>query len=77
MSINRAAKPTRRQLSVLGTLDTGPATPAYLGVRSDVLWRMEERGWVTSGSILPDRRHERYTITAAGREVLEAHEATE
>jgi hypothetical protein len=39
--------PTRRQLTVLATLRDGRRmTAAEIGVRADVMWRMEEVGWV-------------------------------
>jgi hypothetical protein len=43
----RKGWPTRRQKTVLWTLRMGQKmTAADIGVRSDVLWRMEEVGWV-------------------------------
>jgi hypothetical protein len=42
-----ASWPTRRQQTVLWTLRHGQKmTAAQIGVRSDVMWRMEEVGWV-------------------------------
>lgn len=42
-----ASWPTRRQLTVLYTIRHGQKmTAAQIGVRSDVMWRMEEVGWV-------------------------------
>ena len=38
--------PTRRQYTVLQTLWARKMTAKQICVRSDVLWRMEERGWV-------------------------------
>jgi hypothetical protein len=47
MSIRRETLPTVRQSTVLATLELqNHRTARWLGVRSDVLWRMEERGWV-------------------------------
>ena len=43
----RDAVPTMRQYTVLQTLHGGwNMTAKQIGVRSDVLWRMEEAGWV-------------------------------
>lgn len=57
---------TKRQRAVLTLLATsGSKTPRYLGVRRDVLWRLEERGLVGSMS------GERFSITRAGREAIE------
>lgn len=65
-----ALRPTPKQLFVLKVLDSrGPKTAKYLGTRSDVLWRMQERGWVASGSA-----RAKWSITEAGRAVLEANE---
>ena len=38
--------PTIRQYTVLQTLWARKMTAKQICVRSDVLWRMEERGWV-------------------------------
>lgn len=67
---------TRRQFTVLRDLSYGPSTPARLGVRSDVLWRLVERGWASAGMPHTDRRFDRYSITAAGRAALDAHDLT-
>lgn len=54
---------TRRQRTVLASLETGSRTARWLGVRSDVLWRLEERGLVArNGDMEP-----RWRITDAGR----------
>lgn len=69
-------KPTIRQGTVLRTLaGRGSMTAVLIGVRSDVLWRMEERGWVTSSGMIR-RADERWTITATGHEALDRLEAT-
>jgi len=41
--------PTTRQFTVLATLATAaqPRTAKDMHVRADVLWRMEEAGWVS------------------------------
>lgn len=60
-------KLTRRQMTVLGSLEFGNGrTAKWLGVRSDVLWRLEERGLVSRNA------HERWRITDKGRAVLRA-----
>jgi hypothetical protein len=57
---------TRRQRTVLMSLETGSRTARWLGVRSDVLWRLEERGLVSRNSDMEPR----WTITLKGREAL-------
>ena len=47
---NTDAMPTIRQYTVLQTLWARKMTAQQIGVRSDVLWRMEERGWVARSS---------------------------
>jgi ribosomal protein S19E (S16A) len=54
-------------MTVLGSLEFGNGrTAKWLGVRSDVLWRLEERGLVSRNA------HERWRITDKGRAVLRA-----
>jgi hypothetical protein len=58
-------QPTGRQVTVLRILwRRNGMTAKAIGVRSDVLWRMEERGWVTRDL------HGRWRIKSAGIEVL-------
>lgn len=60
---------TSRQRTVLYTLHpAGTQTARQLGVRSDVMWRLEHMGLV-AGGIGPEVR---YSITAKGREALTA-----
>jgi hypothetical protein len=62
------AMPTQRQGAVLNTLDSGFArTAKWMGVRSDVLWRMEQRGWVTRNGFTLD---EKWKITPNGQQAL-------
>lgn len=68
MAINREAVPTPRQATVLGTLEcVDHRTARWMGVRSDVLWRMEERGWVSRDL------HEQWYIRPGGRDALDRH----
>ncbi len=61
--------PTRRQYTVLQTLEFGrKMTAKQIGVRSDVLWRMEERGWVARDAL--DVWH----ILLAGRQAIARYE---
>jgi hypothetical protein len=67
------AMPTRRQYTVLQTLASGwKMTAKQICVRSDVLWRMEERGWVarTYASTLTDK----WFIRPAGKAAIERYE---
>jgi hypothetical protein len=58
---------TPRQITVLSTLEFGnPQTARNIGVRSDVLWRMEERGLVARNSDMDPR----WSITGGGRAAL-------
>ena len=57
---------TTRQRAVLRLLSTsGTTTAKYLGVRSDVLWRLEEQGLVSSPNGI------RWCITRKGIEAIE------
>lgn len=59
---------TRRQRTVLSSLYFGnPKTAQWLGVRSDVLWRLEERGFVGRNADMQPKWH----ITTAGRDALD------
>jgi hypothetical protein len=65
---------TRRQYTVLKTLySRGKMTADDIGVRSDVLWRLEERGLVARDSSL-GRGREKWFIHQAGRVVVDDHE---
>ena len=60
--------PTRRQATVLATLEFADRrTARWMGVRSDVLWRMEERGWVARNA------HDEWHIMPRGRDALDRH----
>lgn len=63
------AMPTTRQGTVLMTLSmatgTGHMTAKQIGVRSDVLWRIEEAGWVAR------TLHDKWYIRPGGRAALE------
>lgn len=60
-----ASKLTPRQTTVLRTLAFADRmTPQRIGVRSDVLWRMEERGLVARNA------HDQWRITPKGRDAL-------
>jgi hypothetical protein len=62
----RTQAPTTRQGTVLRTLAMGQKmTAAEIGVRSDVLWRMEERGWVAR-AMAPTPAQEKWHILSAG-----------
>jgi hypothetical protein len=65
--MSRADRPlTRRQWTVLSSLEFGNGrTAKWLGVRSDVLWRLEQRGLVSRNL------HDRWRITDKGQTVLE------
>lgn len=64
-----AQLPTMRQGTVLQTLaPRGGMTAGSIGVRADVLWRMEERGWVARNM------HEVWHILPDGRAALERWE---
>jgi hypothetical protein len=58
---------TRRQRTTLDTLYFQARTARWMGVRSDVLWRLEERGLVARNSDTEPR----WRITPAGREALD------
>jgi len=72
MKLSLDAMPTRRQYTVLCTIAQGQKmTAKQICVRSDVLWRMEERGWVArscypSGDV--------WFIYPAGRAAIERYE---
>jgi len=58
---------TRRQATVLATLECRDRmTAADMGVRSDVLWRLEERGLVARNA------HEQWHIRQAAKDALAA-----
>lgn len=61
---------TTRQKGALIALSmsSGPVSARHIGVRSDVLWRLEERGLVARNA------HEQWYIRDAGRRALEATE---
>ena len=60
-------RPTPRQVTVLRALSHGGyASAKALRVRSDVLWRMQERGWVTRNA------QQQWHIRPAGERVLAA-----
>jgi hypothetical protein len=62
---------TTRQRTVLQTLrNRNPMTADRIGVRSDVLWRLEERGLVARTSSR-GRGRESWYILQAGRDALE------
>ena len=66
------AIPTRRQYTVLCTIAQGQKmTAKQICVRSDVLWRMEERGWVAR-SCQPGG--DVWYIYPAGRAAIERYE---
>ena len=67
---------TWRQYTVLLTLRmSNPMDAATIGVRSDVLWRLEEMGYVARSGML-GRHRERWYILPAGRKAGdEMHEA--
>lgn len=59
---------TKRQRTVIDTLSFGsPRTARWMGVRSDVLWRLEERGLVARNADMEPR----WRITDAGRLAVE------
>lgn len=58
---------TTRQTTVLQTIQHGEKmTARELGVRADVMWRLEERGLAARNA------HEKWYILPAGREALAA-----
>ena len=59
------AMPTWRQYHVLETLWVHKMTAKQICVRSDVLWRMEERGWVARRG---DPRGDVWHILRAGEQ---------
>jgi len=60
------AMPTVRQGTVLATLAmSNPRTAKEMHVRSDVLWRMQEAGWVARTA------HQEWYIKSAGHAALE------
>jgi hypothetical protein len=67
----REMKLTTRQVTVLRTLRAwGKMTADDIGVRSDVLWRLEHAGLVARDSNL-GRGREKWFIYPAGREALD------
>jgi DNA-binding MarR family transcriptional regulator len=66
-------KLTWRQYTVLQSLlIKNRPTAAVLGVRQDVLWRLEEMGMVTGGMPMRDRKREQWSITRKGTEAVNA-----
>ncbi len=61
--------PQRKALGGIIERSTQHATAKQLGVRSDVLWRLEERGLVTRSL------HEEWYVTRAGQEAYDASKA--
>jgi hypothetical protein len=66
-------KLTRRQAIVLRRLynDVSAMSARDIGVRSDVLWRLEERGLVTRNT------HQQWRIRPAGRTALDDYTAAQ
>jgi len=64
-------KLTKRQRTVMWSLCFGAHTARHLGVRSDVLWRLEERGMVARNSDMEPR----WTLLQKGRDAIEASQA--
>lgn len=65
------AMPSYRQGLVLHDLDRrGKQTAVSLCVRADVLWRMEQRGWVSRSGPTGDRNREKWEINPVGVQAL-------
>lgn len=75
MKMKPDAMPTTRQGTVLYSLNaavgTGRRSARDMGVRSDVLWRMEEAGWVARSYTCRKRPDDKWYIKAAGIAALE------
>jgi hypothetical protein len=71
------AMPTVRQYTVLRTLQTalgtGHRSAREMYVRSDVLWRMEEAGWVARSYTALKRPDDQWYIKLAGNAAVERY----